>query len=94
VPPGLPRLHHQQSGRAKAAQGPRQRQFLVTTDREIEIYIPGPLHWIVHLLPHCKPARERKGLVINNGSDILGLLPFVFLKQIYNAHKESGCIFG
>jgi short-subunit dehydrogenase involved in D-alanine esterification of teichoic acids len=65
-------------------------EFGQKADEEIDINIRGPLHLILHLLPHFK---TKPSATIMNVSSILGFIPFVPLNPNYNGTKAWSHMF-
>jgi len=59
-------------------------EFLTKADQEIAINIKGPMHLILHMLPHL---RKQKSAVIMNVSSVLGFIPFSIINPVYNGTK-------
>lgn len=65
-------------------------EFLEKADQEIDINIRGPMHLILHLLPHFK---EKKYACIMNISSTLGFLPTSIINPVYNGTKAWAHMF-
>lgn len=59
-------------------------EFLSKGDVELDINIRGPMHLILHLLPHL---RTKSYACIMNVSSILGFCPFSVINPVYNGTK-------
>ncbi|EMC93530.1 hypothetical protein BAUCODRAFT_26798 [Baudoinia panamericana UAMH 10762] len=59
-------------------------EFTQKADNEVAINIQGPLHLIIHLLPHFK---QKSGAVIMNVSSVLGYIPTSVINPVYNGTK-------
>ena len=59
--------------------------YLQKADEEIDINIRGPLHLVLHLLPHFKT--QPNGAVVMNVSSVLGYIPVSIINPDYNGTK-------
>ena len=62
----------------------KAEDFLSKGDAEIDINIRGPMHLILHLLPHFK---SKPYACIMNVSSVLGFIPFSIINPVYNGTK-------
>lgn len=63
----------------------KPEEFLEKADQEIAINVSGPMHLVMHLLPHFK---KQSGATIMNVSSVLGYIPFSIINPVYNGTKS------
>jgi short-subunit dehydrogenase involved in D-alanine esterification of teichoic acids len=61
-----------------------QKEFLSKAEQDIAINVRGPMHLVMHLLPHF---RQKESTVIMNVSSALGFIPISIVNPVYNAAK-------
>ena len=60
---------------------------LKKADEEIDINIRGPMHLVIHLLPHLK---TKPNALIANVTSVLGFIPSSIVNPVYNGTKAWG----